>query len=151
MKFRHKSDRIPGLGIFGCSGSFEKVLFILKMKLQNAFCCFQKTLKFSSLFFLRTPFFLRMFWGQSSFFLRMEGAQGGPKKGGCIPLFIFFLWIASSDIPAKSRDIPPKSLVSLCFKGHTKLFGPHPFTWKTPTRPENIRTKKFGFGFLFLP
>ena len=47
VKFRHKSDRIPGLGIFGCSGSFEKVLFILKMKLQNAFCCFQKKLKFT--------------------------------------------------------------------------------------------------------
>ena len=27
--------------------------------------------------------------------------------------------------------------------------GAHPFTWKTPTPPENIRTKKFWFGFLF--
>ena len=53
------------------------------------------------------------------------------------------------DIPAKSRDIPPESLVSLGFEGHTELFGPHPFTWKPPTPPENIRTKKFGFGFLF--
>ena len=96
MKFRHKSDRIPGLvGNFGCSWSFEKVLFILKMKFQNAFCCFQKTQTCSSPFFLRTPFFLRMDCCLSSFFLRMEGAQGGPKKGGCIPLFIF-LWIASS-------------------------------------------------------
>ena len=43
----------------------------------------------------------------------------------------------------KSRDIPPKSLVSL--KGHTELFGPHPFTWKTPTLPENIPTRKFRF------
>ena len=24
------------------------------------------------------------------------------------------------------------------------------FTWKTPTPPENIRTKKFGSGFFFL-
>ena len=32
----------------------------------------------------------------------------------------------------KSRDIPPKSLVSLGFEGHTELFGPHPFAWKTP-------------------
>ena len=51
----------------------------------------------------------------------------------------------------KSRDVPPKSLFSLGFKGHTEPFGPHPFTWKTPTPPEDIRTKKFGFGFLFLP
>ena len=43
VKFRHKSDRMPGLGIFGCSGSFEKVLFILKTKFQNAFCCFLKS------------------------------------------------------------------------------------------------------------
>ena len=41
----------------------------------------------------------------------------------------------------KSRDIPPKSLVSLGFEAHTELFGPHPFTWKTPTPPEDIRTK----------
>ena len=36
------------------------------------------------------------------------------------------------------------------FEGHTELFGTHPFTWKTPTPPEDIRTKKCGFGFLFL-
>ena len=50
----------------------------------------------------------------------------------------------------KSSDIPPESLVSLGFDGHTELLAPHPFTWKTPTPPENIQTKKFGFGFLFL-
>ena len=54
------------------------------------------------------------------------------------------------DIPAKSRDIPPKKFGFPGFEGHTELFGPHPFTWKTPTPPENIRTKKFRFGFLFL-
>ena len=32
--------------------------------------------------------------------------------------------------PQKSWDIPPKSLVSLGFEGHTELFGPHPFTSK---------------------
>ena len=53
------------------------------------------------------------------------------------------------DIPAKSRDIPPKKFDSLGFEGHTELFGPHPFTWKAPTPPENIRTQKFRFGFLF--
>ena len=53
------------------------------------------------------------------------------------------------DIPAKSRDIPPKKFDSLGFEGHTELFGPHPFTWKTPTPPENVRTQKFRFGFYF--
>ena len=53
------------------------------------------------------------------------------------------------DIPAKSRDIPPKKFDSLGFEGHTELFGPHPFVWKTPTPPENIRAQKFRFGFVF--
>ena len=44
--------------------------------------------------------------------------------------------------PQKSRDIPPKSLVSLGFQGHTALFGPHPFTWKTPTPPEKYPDQK---------
>ena len=66
-------------------------------------------------------------------------------------LFFFELFGHFRDIPAKSRDIPPKSLVFLGFKGHTKLSGPHPFTWKTPTPLEDYRTKKFRFGFLFLP
>ena len=36
----------------------------------------------------------------------------------------------------KFQDIPPKSLVFLGFEGDTEFFGPHPFTWKTPTPPE---------------
>ena len=51
--------------------------------------------------------------------------------------------------PGKSQDIPPKKFGFLGFEGHTELFGPHPFTWKSPTPPEEIRTKKFWFGFLF--
>ena len=49
------------------------------------------------------------------------------------------------------RALPgcPGILVSLGFEGHTELFGPHPFTWKTPTPHEDIRTKTFGFGFFF--
>ena len=53
------------------------------------------------------------------------------------------------DIPAKSRDIPPKKFGFPGFEGHTELFGPHPFVWKTPTPPENIRAQKFRFGFVF--
>ena len=60
------------------------------------------------------------------------------------PFFSLKLFGRPRDIPAKSQDIPPKSLVSLGFEGHTELFDPHPFTWKTPTPPENIRTRKFG-------
>ena len=56
---------------------------------------------------------------------------------------------ASRDIPAKSRDIPLKKFDFPGFEGHTELFGPHPFMWKTPTPPENIRAQKFRFGFLF--
>ena len=47
----------------------------------------------------------------------------------------------------KSRSIPPKKLFSLGCEGHTEIFGPHPFTWKTHTPPKDIRIKKFGFGF----
>ena len=46
----------------------------------------------------------------------------------------------SQQNPRISRQ---KSLVSPGFEGHTELSGPHPFTWKTPTPPENIRTKEF--------
>ena len=53
------------------------------------------------------------------------------------------------DIPAKSRDIPPKKFDFPGFEGHTELFGPHPFVWKTPTPPENVRAQKFRFGFIF--
>ena len=44
-----------------------------------------------------------------------------------------------------NRDIPPKSLFSPDFEGHTELFGVHPFTWKAPTPPEDILTEQFEF------
>ena len=53
------------------------------------------------------------------------------------------------DIPAKSRDIPPKKFDFPGFEGHTELFGPHPFAWKTPTPPENIRTQSLGLCSFF--
>ena len=46
-----------GLGILGCSGSFQRVLFILKMQLQKGFCCFQKTPTISSPLFFEDPRF----------------------------------------------------------------------------------------------
>ena len=66
--------------------------------------------------------------------------------------FFFSNFSGTSGISRQNPGISrPKSLISLVFEGRIELFGPHPFTWKTPTPLENIRTKKFGFGFFFLP
>ena len=51
----------------------------------------------------------------------------------------------------KSRDIPPKNLVSLGFEGTYRTFCPHPFTWKALTPPEDIRTNRLGLGSFFVP
>ena len=80
--------------------------------------------------------------------LRIRNAQIRERK---LNTNFFFLKLFGHprDIPAKSRDIPPKKFDFPGFEGHTELFGPQPFVWKTPTPPENIRTQKFRFGFLF--
>ena len=52
--------------------------------------------------------------------------------------------------PGKIPGYPAKKVWFPWFRGTYRTFQPHPFTWKTPTPPENIRTKKFRFGFLFL-
>ena len=66
--------------------------------------------------------------------------------------FFFSNFSGNSEISRQNPGISrPKSLISLGFEGRIELFGPHPFTWKTPTPPENIWTQKFGLGFLFLP
>ena len=64
----------------------------------------------------------------------------------------FFLWLFRDcrDIGAKSQDIPPKKFDFPGFEEHAELFGPHHFTWKTPTPPENIRTQ-IGFVLFFVP
>ena len=36
------------------------------------------------------------------------------------------------------------------FEGHTELFGPHPFVWKTPTPPEISGLKSLGLGSFFV-
>ena len=52
--------------------------------------------------------------------------------------------------PGKIPGYPaPKRFDFPGFEGHTELLGPHQFTWKTSSPPENIRTRKFGF-VLFL-
>ena len=61
-------------------------------------------------------------------------AQGGTRRG------------ISQQNSGISR---PKKFDFPGFEGHTELFGPHPFTWKTPTPWENIRTQRFGFVLFF--
>ena len=51
--------------------------------------------------------------------------------------------------PGKIPGYPAQKVWFPWFEGHTALFGPHPFTWKTPTPPENTRTQKFGFVLIF--
>ena len=67
-------------------------------------------------------------WTQTFFSQTFRAPPGYPGK---IPGY-----------PAQKFDFPG-------FEGHTELFGPHPFVWKTPTPPENIRAQKFRFGFVF--
>ena len=51
---------------------------------------------------------------------------------------------APQHIPAKSPGYPTKKVWFPWFRGTYRTFWP-------PTPPEDIRTKKFGFGFVFLP
>ena len=55
------------------------------------------------------------------------------------------------DIPAKSRNIPPKQFDFPGFEGRTELFGTHPFMWKTPTPPEIPGLKSLGLCSFFAP
>ena len=56
-----------------------------------------------------------------------------------------------SGSPGKNPGIfRPEVCFFLGFEGHTEFFGTHPFTWKTPTPLEDIRTQKCGFVLLFL-
>ena len=54
--------------------------------------------------------------------------------------------------PGKIPGYPAKKFGFPGFRRTYQTFWPpHPFTRKTPTPPEDIWTKKFGFGFLFRP
>ena len=71
------------------------------------------------------PFIGNENWTQTIFSQTFRAPPGYPSKIPGYPTKkAWFPWV--------SKDIP-------------NLFGPHPFTWKTPTPPENIRTQKFGF------
>ena len=64
-----------------------------------------------------------------------------------------FKMLLSWRFPHKKSSVfddspPPQKFDFPGFEGRIEFFGPHPFTWKTPTPLGNIRTKKFGFGFL---
>ena len=71
------------------------------------------------------------------------------EEENCTQTFFLKLFGHPRGIPTKIPGYPFKSFVSLGFEGDTGLFGPHPFTWKTPNPPEDIRTKKFGFWVPF--
>ena len=51
--------------------------------------------------------------------------------------------------PSKIPGYPAKKVWFPCFRGTYRTFCPPPFTWKTPTPLENIRTQKFGFVLFF--
>ena len=64
-----------------------------------------------------------------------------------------FFFLNFSGTPGISRQNPgishQKSLISLVSRGIPNCLAPHPFVWKTPTPPEDIRAQKFRFGFVF--
>ena len=65
--------------------------------------------------------------------------------------FFLKLFGRPRDILAKSRDIPPKKFGFPGFEGHTELFGPHPFMWKTPPHQKLSGLKSLGLGSFFVP
>ena len=77
----------------------------------------------------------------------LRGAKRGQKSNTSF-FFSSFSGTAgtSEQDPGMSRQ---QKFVFPGFEGHTELFGPHPFTWKTPTPPEKIWTQKFGFVLFF--
>ena len=64
-------------------------------------------------------------------------------------LFFSQTFRAPPGYPGKIPGYPTKKFDFHGFEGHTELFVPHPFTWKTTTPRENIRAQKFGFVLFF--
>ena len=66
--------------------------------------------------------------------------------------FVFSNFSGAAGISQQNPGISrQKSLISLVSRDIPNLLAPTPSRGRTPTPLENIRTKKFGFGFLFLP
>ena len=89
----------------------------------------------------------------STKFLVLGGRFLGLGRGRELNPNIFFSNFSfasgiSRQNPGISRQ---KKFDSLGFEGHTELFGPHPFTWKTPTPPEISGLKSLGLGSFFVP
>ena len=54
-------------------------------------------------------------------------------------------------IPSESTLVGQTKKCFPWLRGTYRTFCPHPFTWKTPTPPKDLRTQKFGFVLFFLP
>ena len=92
------------------------------------------------------------------------GGEGARKGREDPPKEKWVLWLQPTPIThprttspltdpfyADFGDIPPKKLISMVSRDFPNFLAPAPSRGKTPTPPEDIRTKKFGFGFLSLP
>ena len=78
------------------------------------------------------------------------------RASGKIEHKLFFLKLFGHlrHILAKIPGYPAKKFVFPGFEGHTELFGPHPFMWKTPTvctHPKISGPRSLGLGSFFLP
>ena len=67
-------------------------------------------------------------------------------------LFFLKLFGRFRDIPAKSRDIPPKKFDFLGFEAHIELFGPPPLHVEDPHPTRGYPDpKSLGLGSFFFP
>ena len=65
---------------------------------------------------------------------------------------VFSNFSGTPGISAKGPGISRQEVwFFLGFEAHTELFGPHLFTWKTPTHPKISGPESLGLGFFFLP
>ena len=83
-----------------------------------------------------------------------EACSGRENRGQKLNTNFFFLKLFGHP-PGISRQNPgisrQKSLISLVSRDIPNFLAPHPFTWKTPTPPENIGLKSLGFCSFFVP
>ena len=135
----------------GCRGKCRKKRF----SLQASLLLLQRLEGRSTFFgtFLGTPFGAGTF--RSTFSALLSGRGFGSKSGGQKQNTVFLNdqpFGHPRDIPAKSWDTPPKSLSSLGFEGHAKLFRPPPLhiRGRPPPHQKIFRTQKFESVLLSL-